>query len=420
MKASILTIGDELLIGQVVDSNSAWMATQLNLYGVEVVEILTVSDTKPSIESGLDRCLSHSDLVLMTGGLGPTKDDITKKILADYCGLRMYFHQPTHDRILQIFERYQREPTEAHRLQCYMPEKAIILDNKVGTAPGMWIKKDEKVIVSMPGVPYEMKYLVENEVLPLIKKEFNTPFIQHRTILTVGDGESRIAKKIEHIEQNLPDFIKLAYLPGLGQVRLRLSASGTDETMIGACLDKEVESIKATIPELIYGYDTDELEAVVGRMLLESNLTLGTAESCTGGAIAHRITAIPGASAYFRGSIIAYSNEIKKQLLHVQSSTLENHGAVSEATVKEMVEGALDTLNVDVAVAVSGIAGPGGGTPEKPVGTIWMAVGDEHTISTRKLQLGKDRKRNIVYTATQALNLVRQFLYKRKLVATTE
>ena len=414
MTTNIITIGDEILIGQIVDTNSAWMAQQLNLQGVRVGTIITVSDEYEAITNAVSEALKTADLVLVTGGLGPTKDDITKKALADFFESDMYFHQPTYDRILQLFKRWGRTPTESHKEQCYMPEKSTVLLNKMGTAPGMWFESNGKVLVSMPGVPMEMKYLMEFEVLPRVNDRFpNTPIL-HRTILTVGDGESRIARMIQSVEDNLPEEMRLAYLPGLGAVRLRLTAIGPDEYALQSMLNARVKEIEALIPHLIFGYDKQKLEEVVGELLKDRKLQLVTAESCTGGHLAHQLTTVPGSSTYFKGSVVAYSNEIKVKCLGVEPKTLEIHGAVSEETEIEMVEGALKLLEADIAVAVSGIAGPGGGTPEKPVGTIWMAVGNKKKIKTRKLQLGKQRLRNIQYTSTQALNMIRKFLLEEE------
>lgn len=410
MQAILITIGDEILIGQIVDTNSAWMATQLNLQGITVREIISISDAHDAIVQGVGRALERADLVLVTGGLGPTKDDITKKALADYFQVGLEFHQPTWERINYLFEKWGRPPTSAHKEQCFMPANAEILKNKMGTAPGMWMEQDGKVVVSMPGVPYEMKYLMTHEVLPKVKVFFPGQPVAHRTILTVGEGESRIAARLEDFEHQLPENIKLAYLPGLGIVRLRLSAKGEDEKLLAQALEEKVQEIKDIMPELIFGYDKEKLAAVIGQMLNEKGLNLGTAESCTGGYIAHQITAIPGSSAYFKGSVVAYANEIKENQLGVSSETLETYGAVSEQTVTEMVQGALKLLQVDVAVAISGIAGPGGGKPEKPVGTIWMAVGNTTRTKTRRLNLGKDRIKNIQYTGNQALNMIRKFL----------
>jgi len=412
MKVHILTVGDEILIGQIVDTNSAWMAQQLNAIGAKVTGITSVEDTRESITTGLKQALQEVDAVLMTGGLGPTKDDITKKTIADFFGVNMYFDESSYNRLQRLFERFGIEPNESHRVQCYMPTNANLLINKMGTAPGMWFDHEDKVIISMPGVPYEMKYLMEYEVLPKLKARFPMMPIQHRTIMTVGAGESMIAERIASVEEGLPAHIKLAFLPNLGQVRLRLSGRGGDEATLSQELDRWVKEIEELIPELIYGYDEHKLQAAVGDLLKERSLTLSTAESCTGGYLAHLITSISGSSAYFQGSVIAYANEVKTKQLGVSSSTLEEHGAVSEETVKEMVQGLLGLLETDIGIAISGIAGPTGGTADKPVGTIWLAVGNQEAIHTKKLQLTKDREKNIQYTAVVGLNMIRRFVIK--------
>jgi nicotinamide-nucleotide amidase len=412
MNVNIITIGDEILIGQIVDTNSAWMGQQLNLAGATIDEICTVGDTYEGIINALDTALKQTEVVLITGGLGPTKDDITKKAIADYLGVKLAFHQPTWERIQALFERLGKTTTPAHKEQCYMPEGAKILVNKMGTAPGMWFEKDGKIIVSMPGVPFEMKYLMEKEVIPRLVAHFPRKAIAHRTILTVGEGESRIALRIADFEEKLPDFIKLAYLPSLGSVRLRLTAISKNGTDIESALNEKVAELEQLIPEIIYGYDNQQLEAVIGAELRTKGLTIATAESCTGGFLAHKITSIPKSSNYYKGSIIAYSNDVKQQQLGVTQETLEKYGAVSEQTVKEMVAGVLQSLQTDIGIAISGIAGPGGGTKEKPVGTIWLAIGNEDYIETKKLQLSKNRLKNIEYTAVKALDLIRLFTKK--------
>lgn len=410
MKVHILTIGDEILIGQIVDTNAAWMSRRLNLQGAQVSGKSSVGDDLEDIQEGLRNALAKADAVLITGGLGPTKDDITKKALADFFGVDLIFHEGTWERIQKLFEKWGRSTTPAHRQQCFMPANAHLLHNKMGTAPGMWFEHEGKVVVSMPGIPYEMEYLMQYEVLPRLAAHFPGRPIAHRTILTVGEGESRIAARIEAFEEQLPPGFKLAYLPNLGKVRLRLTGTGADQEALERELDSKAQELEALIPELVFGRGEEQLEAVIGRMLRERNLTLGTAESCTGGLIAHRITTIPGSSDYFAGSVVSYSNDLKQRLLGVKAATLERHGAVSEETVREMVSGGLEILGVDVVVAVSGIAGPGGGTSDKPVGTVWMAAGTKETIKTEKWQIGKDRLKNIEYSAVQALNLVRRLL----------
>lgn len=411
MNAQIITIGDEILIGQIVDTNSAWMAQQLNANGIAVTEIITCKDDKDSILSAVKRALSQGDLVLTTGGLGPTKDDITKKTLADYFGFPMAFHQPTFDIIEQIITSHGRKLTAAHHAQALMPVGIQHLKNEMGTAPGMWFEKDGKVLISMSGVPYEMKNIVANQAIPAILKRFKTTQIRHRTILTVGQGESKIAEIIEDFENDLAkDNIKLAYLPSLASVRLRLSVSGENAEALDALLDAKVEELKTLIPQYIYGFGTTTLEAALGELLKSKGATVATAESCTGGLIAHRITSVSGSSAYFQGSVVAYANEIKTNVLGVKTETLDEFGAVSEQTVIEMVQGVLNVMQTDYAIAVSGIAGPTGGTPDKPVGTIWVAVGNKNEVRTHKLQLSKDRMKNIEYTVVFAMNFLRRMI----------
>ncbi len=413
MTVSIITIGDEILIGQIIDTNSAWMGERLNEIGASVETIYSVKDTKEGIVDALRAALQKTDVVLLTGGLGPTKDDITKKTIAEFLGTPMVFSEETWERIQALFKRIgRRHTTPAHKEQCYMPAAATLLLNKRGTAPGMWFENEGKVIVSMPGVPAEMKYLMEYEVLPKLQKTFSGKPISHRTILTVGEGESRIAVKIEAIENNLPNHIKLAYLPGLGRVRLRLTASGKTKEQLEHDLEEQVQAIQQTIPELIYGYERESLESAIGQLLKTRGMTVGTAESCTGGLLGHQISSVSGASGYFEGSIVAYSYRLKETLLGVQPDTLLKSGAVSEETVVEMVKGAIAALGTDIAISISGIAGPTGGTPDKPVGTIWLAIADKERAETLKLQLGKDRQRNVQYTCVAGLNMIRQFLLK--------
>lgn len=412
MKASIITIGDEILIGQIVDTNSSWIAQQLNLAGIWVQSMLSVGDDPEAITEALKNGLETGDLLIFTGGLGPTKDDITVQTFAGFFDSALVFDEPTFAHITRFFEKLGRSPGEAHRRQCYLPEKASLLPNSMGTAPGMWFDYHSKVVVSLPGVPYEMKYLMEKEVLPRLQDKFDIQAVVHRTILTAGEGESRIAERIESFENQLPDFIKLAYLPNLGQVRLRLTAKGSDAAYLQQVVRHKTEELVQLIPDLVFGYDKESLEEVLGKLLVAKKLTLTTAESCTGGLIGHTLTSVAGSSAYYQGGLVAYSNDLKIQHLGVSESTLTKHGAVSEATVQEMVSGALEAYRADIAIAVSGIAGPGGGTPQKPVGTIWVAIGNRHHTKTKRLQLGKDRMLNIKYTATFALNMARQFILR--------
>lgn len=416
MTAHLLTIGDEILIGQIVDTNSAWMSRQLNLRGIAVTGKSSVGDTRQAIVDGIEHAASDAQVVIMTGGLGPTKDDITKITLAEMFDSGMAFHQETYDRISAYFKKVNRPMSEAVASQAMLPEKATILANKVGTAAGMWFERDDKVFISLPGVPFEMEYLMTNEVLPRLVERFVSRPIEHRTLLTSCEGESNIAKRIEAFEDGLPAHIKLAYLPGLGEVRLRLTGIWPGDVtpdaadLLAAELDAKKAELHGLLPDLVYGEGEENLPLVIGEMLLERGLQFGTAESCTGGYIAHLITSISGSSRYYPGSVVSYSYEMKQKLLGVSPATLTEQGAVSEACVREMAEGARRTLGVDIALSVSGIAGPDGGTPEKPVGTVWMAVSDGKRTIAQKQIFGRDRIKNIQLTATYALTMLRKFL----------
>ena len=416
MNAHLLTIGDEILIGQIIDTNSAWMSRQLNLIGISVNGKSSVGDTRTDIIAGIEHALGLADIVLITGGLGPTKDDITKKTLADMFGSGMSFHQETFDRISAYFQKVGRPMPPSMRDQATLPDQALILINKVGTAAGMWFERDGKVLVSLPGVPFEMEYLMTNEVLPRLKNKFVARPIVHRTLLTAGEGESAIARRLEDFEETLPDYIKLAYLPALGQVRLRLTGVWPGEIMADseAVLTAEVEKYTAvlhnTIEDLIFGTETQTLQRVVGEKLRALKRTLATAESCTGGYISHLITSEAGASDFFVGSAITYSNDMKIQLLGVEPATIATFGAVSEETVREMAEGAVKKLGSDLAIAVSGIAGPDGGTAEKPVGTVWISVSNGDQTLASKFVFGRDRGKNIQMAGVYALNMLNKFI----------
>ncbi len=409
-KAIILTIGDELLIGQTIDTNSAWMGGELNKLGIHIEEKIAIQDTKDGIISGIERAMAKGDIILITGGLGPTKDDITKKVMADHFGMGMRFDDPTWERIEGLFARWGRSTTPAHKEQCYMPDGAQILENKMGTAPGMLFEVDGKILISMPGVPYEMKYIMENSVLPMIKEKYTDRSIVHHTILTAGEGESRIAAQIDDILNLLPDHISIAYLPNLGTVKLRLTATGTNEDSLQNEVEKYGAQIENILGDLVYGHGKETLASVIGKIALEKKLKIGTAESCTGGLVASKIVTVPGSSAYFEGSVVTYSYKLKETLLKVKKDTLNTVGAVSEETVREMVTGAIDHLGVDIAVAISGIAGPSGGTEDKPVGTVWIACGNKTETVTLRIQAGKDRQKNIEYASNYAMNVLRKFL----------
>jgi nicotinamide-nucleotide amidase len=413
MKAEIITIGDELLIGQVIDTNSAWMAEELSMMGIRVYQITSISDNREHILSALREASHRADLVLITGGLGPTNDDITKETLSEYFNSPLVFNEEAYRQVEQLFALRGFPVTQLNRMQAMLPACCTALPNTNGTAPGMWFEKDTIIYVSMPGVPFEMKAMMTNAVLPRLTS-FSHLAIVHKTILTQGVGESFLAAKIASWENSLPAHIKLAYLPQPGLVRMRLSATGSDEEKLKTDVEHWISKLQEIIPGLIFGYDDDKLEEITGRQLLELNYTLSTAESCTGGYIAHLITSISGSSNYYKGSIVAYSNEIKQNLLGVNQETLMTQGAVSEATVKEMAEGVRQKLGTTCSIAISGIAGPLGGTPEKPVGTTWIAVSSPAGLVTEKFLLGEHRGRNIRKAGISALNMLRKELEKCK------
>ena len=410
MLAEIITIGDEILIGQIVDTNSAWMGKELNKIGVSVKQITSVSDSADHIIQALDEAKKRADVILITGGLGPTKDDITKITLSKYFNMPLKRDQATLENVEAIFARFNRPMIDVNIRQADVPDGCTVIQNKNGTAPCMWFDVDGKVFVSMPGVPFEMMYLMEEEILPRLKIKFQLPFIIHQTILTVGIGESFLAQQIEDIENSLPTHIKLAYLPKLGQVRLRLSAIGTDEGI----LKLEVAKYKQQIVEHIKPYVAAEHDIALEKAILDlmkaNNLTLSTAESCTGGYIAHLLTLHAGSSAVFAGGAVAYSYDLKESILGVKKDTLTNYGAVSEQTVKEMAEGAIMHFKTDYAIAVSGIAGPDGGMPGKPVGTVWIAIASKNTVIAKLFTFTNKRIQNIERSATAALTMLLNLL----------
>jgi len=408
IRAEVVTIGDEILFGQITDTNTVWIGTELTNIGIRVVRKTSVGDQQEAILQILHEAHQRADVIIITGGLGPTKDDITKKTLCEYFGVGMVRNPDALALVTDFFEKRGREITEINRGQADLPANAVYLQNDWGTAPGMWFEQDNTVYVSLPGVPFEMKHLMSNRVLPKLTERFDPPIIKHKMIRTVGIGESFLAERIADWEDNLPPHIKLAYLPHFGQVRLRLTATGTDEPTLDRELANEVAKVMPLISKHVYGYDADELETVIGRLLMDKKLTLATAESCTGGYVASRITSVPGSSAYFLGSIVSYSNDVKINQLGVSPETIQQQGAVSEVVITQMAEGVRKVLNADVGIATSGIAGPDGGTPNKPVGTIWIAVSTDQRTVTRLLKLGPYRDQNIQLTATYVLNLLRE------------
>ena len=410
MKCTILSIGDELLIGQTLNTNAHWMSQKMNEIGIDVIHHISLSDEKNDIITCLENALKTSQVVLITGGLGPTSDDITKDVLCDYFGGNLVFNESAYQNIERIFALRKRLINESTKRVAYLPDVCKVIQNKNGTAAGMIFSKDGKTIVSMPGVPYEMKDMITDDVVPYLKSTYNLPYIFHCNIQTAGVGETQLADRLIDFEKNKDPRIKLAYLPNIGKVRLRLTIKGEDAEELNAVLENAKNEVVSCIEEHIYGFENDLLEQKIGELLLEKNLTIGTAESCTGGYLAHLITSISGSSAYFKGSVIAYSNEIKQHFLGVKEETLTSFGAVSEQTVSEMVAGALKHLNVDIAIAISGVAGPTGGTPEKPVGTVVIGIGNQEKTIVKKLSFTNHRDRNIQLAAVVALVMTRKFL----------
>lgn len=409
----LLTIGDELLYGQVVNTNAAWMGTELGLRGLRVVQITSVSDDAAAIVVALDAARTRAQAVLITGGLGPTRDDLTKHVLAKYFDSELVLHEPTLRHVEGIFARFNRPMLDVNRAQALVPAACDVVPNPLGTAPGMWFDDGQTVFVSMPGVPFEMKRMMTDTVLPRLVVRFNPPALRHRVVQTVGLGESFLAQRISAWEDGLPAHLKLAYLPNMGQVRLRLTGllpAGMTADALDAEMEDRIAALRPLIAEYLFAEGEVLLEAAVGQLLTARNLTIGTAESCTGGYVAHRLTSVAGSSAYFRGAVVAYDNAVKTDLLHVPMAVIEQHGAVSEEVVRAMADGARRTLGCDVALATSGVAGPGGGTEAKPVGTICIAVADAAGTVSRQFSFDRGRELNIQYTMVQILDLLRRRL----------
>ena len=412
MKADLITIGDEILIGQIIDTNSAWMARKLNDEGIAVRQITSISDEHDHMLETLSDASGKVDLVLITGGLGPTKDDRTKDAICQFFGTQLVYDDNVLKHIQALLAPRGVQMNGLNRDQALVPESAVVLHNRMGTAPGLWMEKDGCVFVFMPGVPFEMKTLVSEQILPRVRTRFKTTPIIHRTVLSQGLPESMLAERIADWENSLPSFIKLAYLPNPMHIRLRLSASGEDRDVMNKVLDEKVEELLEIIPEQIFGFEDETLTGNIGKLLKQRNQTVGTAESCTGGNIAHFFTSDAGSSDYFRGSVVAYSNEVKEKVLGVPEKLLIEHGAVSAEVVEAMAVGARKVLGVDYAVATSGVAGPTGGTPEKPVGLVWIAIAGPDGVVSKKYNFGNDRGRNIVRSSQSALNLLRNTLLK--------
>ncbi len=407
VSAEIITIGDEILFGHILDTNTQWIGNELTAIGVLPARKTSVGDRYDEITEALRRAFDRYDVVIVTGGLGPTKDDITKNTLCDFFGTSLEIHEEALAHVTAFFEKRGRPMIDANRLQAALPKSCRYLVNHWGTAPGMWFEKEGKILVSLPGVPYEMKELMTHSVLPGLKQFFTLPVIVHHTVRTVGIGESFLAEKIADWEDALPGDIRLAYLPSFSGVKLRLTGYGTDEGLVRKALLSSSGSLLQLVGKYVYGYDETEIEEAVGLLLKERAATVSTAESCTGGYVAHRLTSVAGSSSYFLGSIVSYSNEVKESMLGVNHESLQLYGAVSEQVAIQMAEGAKERLQSTFAVSTTGIAGPSGGSPDKPVGTVWIACAGPLRTVTRKLQLGTLRDVNIQLTAMHVMNMLR-------------
>ncbi len=410
IKAEIITIGDEILIGQVVDTNSAWIAEKLNSIGIKIAQIISISDTSEHIVNTLNNARKHANIILITGGLGPTKDDITKTTLADYFNTSMKINEV----VLKDVETYLRNHgvamNELNRQQAEVPENCVVIPNYNGTAPGMWFEKDNIIFISMPGVPYEMKSIMENYVLPELKKKYNSKKIIRKTLLIHGLPESHLAEKLNDWEEQLPENMKFAYLPSPGIIRLRLSLTGQNEKDLEILLQNEINKLYKIIPDNIIGTEEQKIEETIAKLFKKDKKTLSTAESCTGGNISHLITSVAGSSDYFIGSVVAYSNKIKEQILNVNYLDIEKYGAVSKQVVEQMAKGVLKLYNTDYAIATSGIAGPTGGTEQKPVGTTWIAVASKNSVVSEIYLFGNNRSRNISKASIFGLNMLRKLI----------
>ncbi len=412
MKIEIVTIGDELLIGQVIDTNSAWMGRQLNSAGFEVSRINSISDDEAEILNILRESSQRADVILLTGGLGPTKDDITKITLCKYFDTQLVFDEQVFEDVKTLLKVYVPNINELNRQQAMVPANCTVIRNSVGTAPIMWFDQGGTIYVSMPGVPSEMKNAMEKEIIPRFLKLFSNGVIVHRTVVVSGIPESTLAEMLNEFEQSMPNFIKLAYLPSVGRIRLRFTGRGTEKGMIERALNELIVPLKAIVGESILAYDDLSTVEMVAAVFTKQNLTLSTAESCTGGNIAHQITKFPGSSNYFKGSVVAYHNEIKINILDVDPLQIEQYGAVSKGVVEQMAIGARIRLESDYAVATSGIAGPDGGSEEKPVGTIWIAVAGPMGVVSECFSFGNQRERNITRSTEMALVMLKKMVDK--------
>lgn len=406
-KAIIISIGDEILFGQTLDTNAHWISGEMDGLGIQVIKRYTIGDQKGDILSTLKEAESLADIILITGGLGPTNDDLTKPCLVEYFDTHLVKNDEVFENIRTLFDARGREMTTLNEAQAHLPANAKAIKNAIGTAPGMWFERDGKVLVSMPGVPYEMRRMMTDIILPQLNEKYVEGGLYHRIIRTIGIAESMLADLIKDWEAQLPGDIKLAYLPTMGTVKLRLTGNGDDEELILENIQTEINKVLPLIEKYVYGFDVEEIEAAIGRLLKERGMTLSTAESCTGGFVAHKITSVPGSSGWFKGGMVPYSNSIKNKQLKVPNEVLQNHGAVSEPVVLLLAENIRKVFNTDIGISISGIAGPTGGSEEKPVGTVWIGYSDERKTVAKKFQFIKDRMLNIQYTSIAALNMIR-------------
>lgn len=417
MKATIITIGDEILIGQIVDTNSGFIAKSLDRIGVEITEMISISDDKQHILDTFEKLQDNVDLVLITGGLGPTKDDVTKKTFCDYFEDELIVNQKVLAHVTELIEGFYNRPiTQMNKDQALVPSKATVLHNKVGTAPGMWVKKGDTVFVSLPGVPYEMKYLVENEVVPKIVKEYSRPYIIHKTVLTYGQGESMVAERIEAWEDSLPSFLRLAYLPSPGRVKLRLSARGTDKEFLDAELEKHLLSLAVIISDIIVGYEEDEtIEVMLAAALQKQGKTIATAESCSGGSIASLIAAVPGVSSCFKGSVVAYDTRIKTAVLGIPEAMIEEFSVVSATVAKAMALSVQKMMQSDYAIATTGNAGPSKGDSDAEIGTVYIALATPDEVIVEEFNFGQPREKVIDRTVYKSLEMLQKEIFKNVL-----
>lgn len=415
MLAEIITIGDEILIGQIIDTNSAFIAKELNKIGVSVFQITSVQDEREHILQALTEAKSRAQIIIVTGGLGPTKDDITKHTFCEYFDDVLVKDEGVLAHVEHLFKKYitTTKISEVNRNQALIPSKAIALHNAYGTAPGMWIKEEDKVYISLPGVPFEMKNLITGHVIPKIMEEFERPYIFHKTLVTYGLGESAIAEKIENWENSLPAFVKLAYLPNLGKVRLRLTAKGTNKELLEETVEDEIEKLHPLIGDILYGVENEEtLEEVVAKLITTKGFSLATAESCTGGKIAEHITSIPGASAYFKGSVVSYATEAKIEVLHVPKALIDEHSVVSEQVAKCMAENVQKLLKSDFAVSTTGNAGPTKGDSNADVGSVYIGIATPNGVFAQKFMMGNHRERIVQKSVNKAFELLQKEILK--------